>query len=206
MNVGREFISSKNGLITTVAATMNGEVEYALEGSIFVGGAVIQWLRDELRILETAAESETYAASLEDNGGVYLVPAFNKFSADIHQQKTACAVSILCRPFGKASLTKQRRLLITGNPRYGYLNALALNYQTNDVLQAMAEDAGQAVTELKVDGGACRNDFLMQYLLPIGRFIILCVHLHRCNHKFFHSNAPYSVQCIALLVRAATIF
>ena len=149
MNVGREFISSKNGLITTVAATMNGEVEYALEGSIFVGGAVIQWLRDELRILETAAESETYAASLEDNGGVYLVPAFVGLGAPYWDMYARGSIFGLTRGTGRSHIVRAA------------LEAIA--YQTNDVLQAMAEDAGQTVTELKVDGGACRNDFLMQF-------------------------------------------
>ncbi len=149
MNVGREFISSKNGLITTVAATMNDEVEYALEGSIFVGGAVIQWLRDELRILETAAESETYAASLEDNGGVYLVPAFVGLGAPYWDMYARGSIFGLTRGTGRSHIVRAA------------LEAIA--YQTNDVLQAMAEDAGQTVTELKVDGGACRNDFLMQF-------------------------------------------
>ncbi len=150
MNVGREFISSKNGLITTVAATMNGEVEYALEGSIFVGGAVIQWLRDELRILETAAESET---SLEDNGGVYLVPAFVGLGAPYWDMYARGSIFGLTRGAGRSHIVRAA------------LEAIA--YQTNDVLQAMAEDAGQAVTELKVDGGACRNDFLMQFQADI---------------------------------------
>ena len=153
MNVGREFISSKNGLITTVAATMNDEVEYALEGSIFVGGAVIQWLRDELRILETAAESETYAASLEDNGGVYLVPAFVGLGAPYWDMYARGSIFGLTRGAGRSHIVRAA------------LEAIA--YQTNDVLQAMAEDAGQAVTELKVDGGACRNDFLMQFQADI---------------------------------------
>ena len=143
MNVGREFISSKNGLITTVAATMNGEVEYALEGSIFVGGAVIQWLRDELRILETAAESETYAASLEDNGGVYLVPAFVGLGAPYWDMYARGSIFGLTRGAGRSHIVRAA------------LEAIA--YQTNDVLQAMAEDAGQAVTELKVDGGCVRG-------------------------------------------------
>lgn len=149
MNVGREFISSKNGLITTVAATMNDEVEYALEGSIFVGGAVIQWLRDELRILETAAESETYAASLEDNGGVYLVPAVVGLGAPYWDMYARGSIFGLTRGAGRSHIVRAA------------LEAIA--YQTNDVLQVMAEDAGQTVTELKVDGGACRNDFLMQF-------------------------------------------
>ena len=124
MNVGREFISSKNGLITTVAATMNGEVEYALEGSIFVGGAVIQWLRDELRILETAAESETYAASLEDNGGVYLVPAFVGLGAPYWDMYARGSIFGLTRGAGRSHIVRAA------------LEAIA--YQTNDVLQALS--------------------------------------------------------------------
>ena len=158
MNVGREFISSKNGLITTVAATMNDEVEYALEGSIFVGGAVIQWLRDELRILETAAESETYAASLEDNGGVYLVPAFVGLGAPYWDMYARGSIFGLTRGTGRSHIVRAA------------LEAIA--YQTNDVLQAMAEDAGQTVTELKVDGGACRNDFLMQFQADLIKCVV----------------------------------
>lgn len=153
MNIGRQFIASQKGLITTIAATMNNQVEYALEGSIFVGGAVIQWLRDELHLIETAAESEDYAAALQDNGGVYLVPAFVGLGAPYWDMYARGSILGLTRGTGRSHIIRAA------------LEAIA--YQTNDVLQAMAEDSGQKLTELKVDGGACRNDFLMQFQADI---------------------------------------
>ena len=153
MNIGQQFISSKQGLITTIAATMDNQVEYALEGSIFVGGAVIQWLRDELHLIETAAESESYAAALEDNGGVYLVPAFVGLGAPYWDMYARGSISGLTRGTGRSHMIRAA------------LEAIA--YQTNDVLKAMEEDAGQPLTELKVDGGACRNNFLMQFQADI---------------------------------------
>ena len=149
MNIGRQYIASRNGLVTTIAATINGEVEYALEGSIFVGGAVIQWLRDEMRLIETAAESEAYAAELQDNGGVYLVPAFVGLGAPYWDMYARGSIFGLTRGTGRSHIIRAA------------LEAIA--YQTNDVLQAMVEDSGQTLTELKVDGGACRNNFLMQF-------------------------------------------
>lgn len=153
MNIGRQFIASQKGLITTIAATMQNEVEYALEGSIFVGGAVIQWLRDELHLIETAAESEDYAAALQDNGGVYLVPAFVGLGAPYWDMYARGSILGLTRGTGRSHIIRAA------------LEAIA--YQTNDVLQAMVEDSGQKLTELKVDGGACRNDFLMQFQADI---------------------------------------
>lgn len=153
MNIGRQFIASQKGLITTIAATMNNQVEYALEGSIFVGGAVIQWLRDELHLIETAAESEDYAAALQDNGGVYLVPAFVGLGAPYWDMYARGSILGLTRGTGRSHIIRAA------------LEAIA--YQTNDVLQAMVEDSGQKLTELKVDGGACRNDFLMQFQADI---------------------------------------
>ena len=153
MNIGRQFIASQKGLITTIAATMHDEVEYALEGSIFVGGAVIQWLRDELHVIETAAESEDYASALADNGGVYLVPAFVGLGAPYWDMYARGSILGLTRGTGRSHIVRAA------------LEAIA--YQTNDVLQAMAEDSGQKLTELKVDGGACRNNFLMQFQADI---------------------------------------
>lgn len=149
MHIGRQYIASRNGLVTTIAATINGEVEYALEGSIFVGGAVIQWLRDEMRLIETAAESEAYAVELPDNGGVYLVPAFVGLGAPYWDMYARGSIFGLTRGTGRSHIIRAA------------LEAIA--YQTNDVLQAMVEDSGQTLTELKVDGGACRNNFLMQF-------------------------------------------
>ena len=153
MNIGKQFIQSRQGLITTIAATMNDDVEYALEGSIFVGGAVIQWLRDELRLIETAAESEEYALELTDNGGVYLVPAFTGLGAPHWDMYARGSIFGLTRGTGRSHIVRAA------------LEAIA--YQTNDVLQAMVEDSGLSLTELKVDGGACQNNFLMQFQADI---------------------------------------
>ena len=128
-------------------------MEYALEGSIFVGGAVIQWLRDEMRLIETAAESEKYALELSDNGGVYLVPAFVGLGAPYWDMYARGSVFGLTRGTGRSHMIRAA------------LEAIA--YQTNDVLQAMVEDSGLSLTELKVDGGACRNNFLMQFQADI---------------------------------------
>ena len=153
MNIGKQFIQSRQGLITTIAATINDDVEYALEGSIFVGGAVIQWLRDELHLIETAAESEDYASELNDNGGVYLVPAFTGLGAPYWDMYARGSIFGLTRGAGRSHIVRAA------------LEAIA--YQTNDVLQAMTEDSGQVLKELKVDGGACQNNFLMQFQADI---------------------------------------
>ncbi len=153
MNIGKEFIQSRKGLITTIAATMHDDVEYALEGSIFVGGAVIQWLRDELHLIETAAESEEYAMELSDNGGVYLVPAFTGLGAPHWDMYARGSIFGLTRGAGRSHIVRAA------------LESIA--YQTNDVLQAMVEDAELSLTELKVDGGACQNNFLMQFQADI---------------------------------------
>ena len=153
MNIGKQFIQSQRGLITTIAATMHDDVEYALEGSIFVGGAVIQWLRDELHLIETAAESEEYALELSDNDGVYLVPAFTGLGAPHWNMYARGSIFGLTRGAGRNHIIRAA------------LESIA--YQTNDVLQAMAEDSGLSLTELKVDGGACQNNFLMQFQADI---------------------------------------
>lgn len=149
MNTGKHLIQSKNGLITTIAIGLNGEVEYALEGSIFVGGAVIQWLRDELHMIENSADSEEYAASLTDNGGVYLVPAFVGLGAPYWDMYARGSIFGLTRGTGRSHIIRAA------------LESIA--YQTKDVLDAMLEESGLTLTELKVDGGACNNDFLMQF-------------------------------------------
>ena len=153
MNIGKDFIQSRKGLITTIAATMHDDVEYALEGSIFVGGAVIQWLRDELHLIETAAQSEEYAMELSDNGGVYLVPAFTGLGAPHWDMYARGSIFGLTRGAGRSHIVRAA------------LESIA--YQTNDVLQAMVEDAELSLTELKVDGGACQNNFLMQFQADI---------------------------------------
>lgn len=149
MNTGNQPVESKNGLLTTMAACYNGKPEYALEGSIFVGGAVIQWLRDELRIISNSAESEKYAAEVEDTNGVYLVPAFVGLGAPYWDQYARGTIVGLTRGAKKEHLVRAA------------LESMA--YQTYDVLNAMEQDSGIRLQALKVDGGACANNFLMQF-------------------------------------------
>lgn len=152
MNTGEEVVKSKNGLLTTIAWGVDGKVEYALEGSIFVGGAVIQWLRDELGFIRDSADSEFFAEKVKDTNGVYLVPAFTGLGAPHWDQYARGAIMGLTR----------------GSKREHIIRAAleAIAYQTRDVLEAMeedAKDAGIQLKELKVDGGAVANNFLMQF-------------------------------------------
>ena len=153
MNAGRAIPRSQNGLLTTVAAEAGGEVQYALEGSIFVGGAVIQWLRDELRLIGSAAESETLAGSVPDSGGVYIVPAFTGLGAPHWGMYARGAIFGLSRGTGRGHLARAA------------LEAIA--YQTRDVLAAMEADTGIRLACLKADGGASRNNLLMQFQADI---------------------------------------
>ena len=153
MNAGRAIPRSQNGLLTTVAAEAGGEVQYALEGSIFVGGAVIQWLRDELRLIGSAAESETLAGSVPDSGGVYIVPAFTGLGAPHWDMYARGAIFGLSRGTGRGHLARAA------------LEAIA--YQTRDVLAAMEADTGIRLACLKADGGASRNNLLMQFQADI---------------------------------------
>lgn len=149
MNTGREIVESKNGLVTTIAAGYEDHVEYALEGSIFIAGAAIQWLRDELMIISSASESQHFAESVEDTAGGYVVPAFTGLGAPYWNQHTRGAIVGLTRGFSRAHLVRAT------------LESLA--YQTNDIVKAMEKDSGISVSTLKVDGGACANVFLMQF-------------------------------------------
>ncbi len=152
-NTGEKIISSNNGLLTTIAWGLAGKVSYALEGSIFIGGAVIQWLRDELGILHEAAESETLAMQVADTGGVYLVPAFVGLGAP-HWDMYARGVLVgLTRGTNKCHISRAA------------LESIA--YQTRDVLTAMICDSGVELKRLRVDGGASRNNFLMQFQADI---------------------------------------
>lgn len=149
MNTGEQAVRSKSNLLTTIAWGIDGKVEYALEGSVFIGGAVIQWLRDGIGIIDTAAESEEYARRVPDTGGVYIVPAFVGLGAphwDAYARGTIVGIT-------------------RGTQREHLARAAleAICYQTRDVIQAMAADSGIALAELRVDGGAARNDFLMQF-------------------------------------------
>ena len=152
-NTGRERVTSSNGLLTTVAATSLGDpTEYALEGSVFVAGAVIQWLRDELHLINEADDSQYFAEKLTDSGGVYVVPAFTGLGAPYWDMHTRGAVLGLSRGTGAKHLIRAA------------LESVA--YQTNDVIRAMEADMG-ALRALRVDGGAAANDFLMQFQADI---------------------------------------
>ena len=153
MNTGNEAIRSKAGLITTIAASTSGAPEYALEGSVFVAGASIQWLRDGLRMIKTSAQSEEYAEAIEDTEGVYVVPAFTGMGAPYWNQYARGSVFGLTR-----GTTKEHLIRAT-------LESIA--YQSSDVFRAMEEDAGVKIKGLKVDGGASANNFLMQFQADI---------------------------------------
>ena len=149
MNTGEEMITSKNGLLTTIAWGVNGKIEYALEGSIFVAGAVIQWLRDELQIISDAKDSEYFATKVENNGGVYVVPAFVGLGAPYWDMYARGNISGLTRGSNKNHIIRAA------------LESIA--YQSRDIVEAMEEDSGIYLQELKVDGGAVENNFLMQF-------------------------------------------
>lgn len=149
MNLGAEPVTSKSNLLTTVAWKLDGKISYALEGSIFIAGAIIQWIRDELGLIRSAAETEKMALSVEDNGGVYLVPALTGLGAPHWDQFARGTIMGLTRGSGKAHIVRAA------------LESIA--FQVTDVVQAMQEDAGETIAELRVDGGASANDFLMQF-------------------------------------------
>ena len=153
MNTGGTAFESKNGLITTIAADAGDNICYALEGSVFVGGAVIQWLRDELGLITTAAESEKAALSVPDSAGVYIVPAFAGLGApywDMYARGTICG---LTRGSGKNHIIR------------ACLEAIA--YQTNDLITALKADTGLPINHIRADGGAAANNFLMQFQADI---------------------------------------
>jgi len=155
MNTGESPVASRSGLLTTIGWSVQGRTEYALEGSVFVAGAAVQWLRDELGIIDTAGESEALAASVDDTGGVYLVPAFVGLGAPHWDTSARGALVGITRGTGRAHVVRAA------------LESVA--YQTADVLQAMEEDIGASLPELRVDGGAAANDFLMQFQADILR-------------------------------------
>lgn len=148
MNTGEKPVFSENGLVTTIAWGLDGKVNYALEGSIFVAGAAIQWLRDELHLIDSAADSEYIAQKVEDTNGCYVVPAFTGLGAPYWDQYARGAIVGLTRGVNKYHIIRAT------------LESLA--YQVNDVLKAMEADSGISLSALKVDGGASANDFLMQ--------------------------------------------
>jgi len=153
MNTGGRAVPSKNGLLTTIAWGLNGKVDYALEGSVFIAGAAIQWLRDGLKLIESAKDSEEFASTVEDTEGVYVVPAFTGLGAPYWNMRARGAIFGLTRGTTKAHLIRAT------------LEALA--YQTKDVLGAMENDAEMTLQTLRVDGGAVANNFLMQFQADI---------------------------------------
>lgn len=149
MNTGKTPVTSKNGLITTIAIGTAEGVEYALEGSVFVAGAAVQWLRDELQVVRKASETEQIAESVPDTEGAYVVPAFTGLGAPYWDQYARGAIVGITRGFNREHLVR------------GVLESIA--YQVSDILQAMEADAGVDLKKLKVDGGAAANNFLMQF-------------------------------------------
>ncbi len=153
MNTGDKFIPSKNGLITTIAAGTSDKVQYALEGSVFVGGAIIQWLRDEMRFITDASDSEYFAYKVNDNNGVYVVPAFTGLGAPYWDMYARGTIFGLTRGANRNHIIRAA------------LESIA--YQTMDVIEAMKQDTGLDISNLKVDGGASKNNFLMQFQADI---------------------------------------
>lgn len=149
MQTGEEPVPSRNGLLTTISWGVNGKVEYALEGSIFIGGAIIQWLRDELKMIDSAKDSEYFATQVEDSNGVYVVPAFAGLGAPYWDMYARGTIVGLTRGANKNHIVRAA------------LEAIA--YQSKDLISAMEADSGIDLTMLKVDGGAVANNFLMQF-------------------------------------------
>ncbi len=149
MNTGDWPVISRNGLLTTIAAGVGDQVPYALEGSVFVAGAAIQWLRDDLRMIDSAAESESYCRKVEDANGIYVVPAFTGLGAPYWD------------PYARGTIVGITR----GTKKEHLIRATveSLAYQVTDVIEAMEKESGLTLASLKVDGGACANDFLMQF-------------------------------------------
>ena len=153
MNTGDKPVESKHGLITTIAAGSDDQLHYALEGSVFTGGAIVQWLRDEMRFIRSSSQSEDYARMVNDTNGVYIVPAFSGMGAPYWNPYARGCVVGLSRGANKEHFIRAS------------LESIA--YQTYDVLKAMESDTGHIVKELKVDGGASANDFLMEFQADI---------------------------------------
>jgi glycerol kinase len=153
MNTGTERVVSQHGLLTTIAWSVDGKVEYALEGSVFIAGAAIQWLRDGLKLIDTAPDSEYYAMKVEDTGGVFVVPAFAGLGAPYWDMYARGGI------FGLTRGTRKEHLI------RATLESLA--FQTYDILEVMEKDAGIQLKTLKVDGGACSNNLLMQFQADI---------------------------------------
>jgi glycerol kinase len=149
MNTGTKPVASKNNLLTTIAWKVNGEVQYALEGSVFIGGAVVQWLRDGLKIIQNSGDIEALASKVEDNGGVYFVPAFTGLGAPYWNQHARGIIAGITRGSTDAHIARAA--------------VESIAFQSMDLMQSMQADAGLAIKEVRVDGGATGNNHLMQF-------------------------------------------
>ena len=158
MNTGERVIRSRQGLLATIAASPGGTVQYALEGSVFIAGAAIQWLRDELGLVSSSPASEAACRAVEDTDGVYVVPAFSGLGAPYWEPYARGTIVGLTRGTGRDHLIRA--------------TVESLAYQTNDLLRAMGKEAGMEVAALRVDGGACANDFLMQFQSDISNLVL----------------------------------
>lgn len=159
-NAGETFIESKNGLVTTLAATLKGEApQYALEGSVFVGGAVVKWLRDELRFITDSKDSEYFARKAKSNGGVYVVPSFQGLGAPYWDMRARGAILGLTRGGGRNEIIRAA------------LESIA--YRTDDVIKAMSRDMGENIKSLKADGGAAQNGFLTEFQADVSNLTVI---------------------------------
>jgi glycerol kinase len=149
MNTGTDAVASGHGLLTTIAAGFDDKVQYALEGSVFTGGAVIQWLRDEMKIITDSADSEYFASKVDSTGGVYIVPAFTGLGAPYWDMYARGCIVGITRGIKRAHIIRAAQESIA--------------YQVMDLLEAMEKDLGFKMAEMKVDGGASRDKFLMQF-------------------------------------------
>lgn len=150
MNTGNQAVKSHNGLLTTIACCTDDKIEYALEGSIFNAGAAVQWLRDEMNLIEDSSDSQYFAEKVEDNGGVYLVPAFTGLGAPYWEPEARGIIVGISRGSNKNHLIRA--------------TLESLVYQSKDILSAMVEDSGVRLKDIKVDGGASSNNFMLQFL------------------------------------------
>lgn len=153
MNTGDKLINSKNGLVTTIAIGIDNKIQYALEGSVFVGGAIIQWIRDELKLVNDAADTDYFARKVDDNGGVYIVPAFTGLGAPYWDMYARGAIFGITRGVNKNHIIRAA------------LESIA--YQSRDLIEVMKEDSGYEITSIKVDGGASKNELMMQFQADI---------------------------------------
>lgn len=169
MHIGNEFVPSRSKLITTIAWGLQGKISYALEGSIFIAGAVVQWLRDNMQLIQDVSETEIAASSLKDNGGVYFVPAFTGLGAPYWDMDARGIICGMSRGKGREHIIRAA------------LESIA--YQTMDVFEAMKKDTGIALRELRADGGATANRWLMQFQSDLLRTKVLRAEYHESSAR-----------------------